>query len=245
MQVHARSSWNVLPRFCGEMKAEQNDDFHKIVMELNENDAPNIQKEFISGVAYSNTQVLFSQSTLISNLSLPSIITDGNLICYQSAAIDVIFKDILFVSEGKVVFRNRRVRERFFNFSKKVRDTNPIIYSMSEMFSLFDDGAFQKIVSFRSLIDLFNRQKILISVLNLDFKRTISPAVLQDLFGFTPSESQLALLLMNGKSVVECADETGVRISTVREKLSNLFAKTRTSRQPELVSMLTRLDLLV
>jgi DNA-binding CsgD family transcriptional regulator len=55
----------------------------------------------------------------------------------------------------------------------------------------------------------------------------------------------LAVLLINGKSVIECADELGVRISTVREQLSNLFAKTRTSRQPELVSMLSRLDLLV
>jgi len=227
------------------MTAEQNGDFHKIVMELDENGTPSIQKYYISGVSNINDQVLFSQSTLISNLALPSIITDGNLICYESADLEIDFQDIIFVCEGKMVFRNRRVRERFFDFSRKVRDTNPIIYSMSETFSLFEDGAFRKFVSFRSLIDQFNRQKILISVLNLDFKRTISPAVLQDLFAFTPSESQLALLLMNGKSVVECADEMGVRISTVREKLSNLFAKTRTSRQPELVSMLTRLDLLV
>ena len=197
------------------------------------------------GISDNKGGPFFSYHSLISNVSLPSVITDRNLVCHHAGGVDADFGEIMSVSEEKVVFRNRYVRERFFEFAKKVEEINPVIFSMSDVFSLFDHGAFQKIVSLRSLTDMFNRQKIMISVLNFDFQRAISPAVLQDLFGFTPAESRLAVLLINGKSVIECADELGVRISTVREQLSNLFAKTRTSRQPELVSMLSRLDLLV
>ena len=187
----------------------------------------------------------FSYSTIANRISLPSVLTDVNKTLYGSEPIDRHFEDIVHNVGDKIVFRNRQVRERFLVFSRKIAEINPVIFSISDVFSIFEHGNFKKVVSFRSMTDMYQRNKILISVLTFENERVLSPAVLQDLFGFTPSEGRLAALLINGKSVIECADELGVRISTVREKLSNLFAKTRTSRQPELVSMLSRLDLLV
>lgn len=186
----------------------------------------------------------FSYSSIENSIYLPSVLTDRNKFFFGSSPIDKNFSDILQISNEKIIFCNKTVRERFDSFSKKVEEINPIIFSMGDIFSIFEYGCFKKVVSFKSLTDMYGRNKILISVLAFDIERDLSSTVLQDVFGFTPAEGRLAVLLVNGKSVIECADELGVRISTVREKLSNLFAKTRTSRQPELVSMLSRLGLL-
>ena len=212
-------------------------------MEIYEDSTNEIQQ--YKGNNQEKSGPFFSYKDIVLNMSLPSLITDRNLICNEEGLIHIDFDNILRCVNGGLIFSNKYVRDRFFIFARKVEEINPIIFSMSDVFSLFEHGEFKKVVSFRSVIDMFDRKKIIISVLNFDFQRSISPSVLEDLFGFTPAESRLAVLLINGKSVIECAEEIGIRISTAREQLSNLFAKTQTSRQPELVSMLSRLDLLL
>jgi DNA-binding CsgD family transcriptional regulator len=63
---------------------------------------------------------------------------------------------------------------------------------------------------------------------------------LRQLYGLTLTEARLANLLMEGKSLVECGCQLGIRRSTVRMHLRNLFAKTGVSRQGELVSLLLK-----
>lgn len=186
----------------------------------------------------------FAFTALLNSVTLPSIMTDERLISYQGKDFDQAFEGVLYVIGGKIEFRNRHVRDRFIKFSNKIMYENPIIHSIQDVFSLFEYGSFKNIIKFKSVCDMNAHTRILISILTFDAERKLSPVTLQNLFGFTPAESRLAVLLANGKSVIECADALGVRISTVREKLGNLFAKTGTSRQPELVSILSRLDLL-
>jgi DNA-binding CsgD family transcriptional regulator len=61
---------------------------------------------------------------------------------------------------------------------------------------------------------------------------------LRQLFGLTSCEARLANLLMEGKTVDDCCTELGIRPSTVRMHLANLFAKTGVQRQGQLVSLL-------
>ncbi len=63
---------------------------------------------------------------------------------------------------------------------------------------------------------------------------------LRQLYGLTLTEARLANLLMEGKSLVECGCQLGIRRSTVRMHLRNLFAKTGVCRQGELVSLLLK-----
>jgi DNA-binding CsgD family transcriptional regulator len=63
---------------------------------------------------------------------------------------------------------------------------------------------------------------------------------LRQLYGLTLTEARLANLLMEGQSLVECGFQLGIRRSTVRMHLRNLFAKTGVSRQGELVSLLLK-----
>ena len=67
-------------------------------------------------------------------------------------------------------------------------------------------------------------------------------AGLQDQWGFTSAEAQLAQWLMQGMSLAQAAEHGGITINTVRTQLRSLFDKTQTRRQAELMRMLLRLS---
>lgn len=66
------------------------------------------------------------------------------------------------------------------------------------------------------------------------------PAALRHWFRLTMREADLAMLLIDGRSLADCARVMGVSIETIRTHLDGLFAKTQTHRQAELVSALLR-----
>lgn len=62
-------------------------------------------------------------------------------------------------------------------------------------------------------------------------------------FGLTPSETALALDLMDGTELAGIAERRSVAVSTLRTQLSALLAKTATRRQGELIAALWRASL--
>jgi DNA-binding CsgD family transcriptional regulator len=65
------------------------------------------------------------------------------------------------------------------------------------------------------------------------------PERLRRLFGFTRMEAAVAVQLLNSKSVREIAAESSISVNTVRFHLKQLFSKTGTARQAELVRLLS------
>jgi DNA-binding CsgD family transcriptional regulator len=63
-------------------------------------------------------------------------------------------------------------------------------------------------------------------------------ADLHQLYGLTAAESNLANCLMQGKTLNESCEQLGIRHSTGRMHLRNLFSKTGVRRQSELVGLL-------
>ncbi|WP_419799524.1 MAG: response regulator [Terasakiella sp.] len=61
--------------------------------------------------------------------------------------------------------------------------------------------------------------------------------VLARLYGLTEAEARLLQALIVGKKLETFADEVGVSMNTVRSHLKQVFRKTGTNRQPELVSL--------
>lgn len=57
-------------------------------------------------------------------------------------------------------------------------------------------------------------------------------------YGLTLTEARLALLIAHGLSPKEIAGEMDITIATVRTHLRNIYAKTRTRRQTELIRMI-------
>lgn len=64
------------------------------------------------------------------------------------------------------------------------------------------------------------------------------PDVLAGLFGLTAAESRVAAALVEGHTPESAAGRLGLSAHTVRNQLKNVFAKTGTGRQPELVRLL-------
>lgn len=60
------------------------------------------------------------------------------------------------------------------------------------------------------------------------------------LFGFTPAEAALASAMCRGIGLADYAGEAGIATGTARKLLKQLFAKTETHRQGELISLLLR-----
>src|ERR1041385_2330839 len=58
------------------------------------------------------------------------------------------------------------------------------------------------------------------------------------LYGFTPAEEKVALLLMEGKSISDVAQTLRVSLNTARTHLKRIFDKTQTHRQGDLVRLL-------
>jgi DNA-binding CsgD family transcriptional regulator len=64
---------------------------------------------------------------------------------------------------------------------------------------------------------------------------------LQILFGLTPAECRLAMLLSDGHSITEITEMVGVSRNTVKSQLSSIYGKTGASRQAQLVRLLLQL----
>ncbi len=73
-------------------------------------------------------------------------------------------------------------------------------------------------------------------------QRTATPAdTLRALFSLTRAESHLAVALLDGKSLNEAAGQLGVAKETLRSRIKNIFQKTGTQRQGELIRLLSLL----
>ncbi|WP_443748224.1 helix-turn-helix transcriptional regulator [Asticcacaulis solisilvae] len=91
----------------------------------------------------------------------------------------------------------------------------------------------------RSAHDIFARSYALV-VLTPVAARTAPPVeLLRSLFDLTPSEARVARSLAAGESLEEIAEQGGVALTTVRTQLRQVMEKTGTTRQAEIVALLT------
>jgi DNA-binding CsgD family transcriptional regulator len=64
---------------------------------------------------------------------------------------------------------------------------------------------------------------------------------LRELFGLTAAEARLALWLLRGETLHTACGRYDVSPHTVRVQLTSIFRKTQTSRQSELLTLMTRI----
>jgi len=77
--------------------------------------------------------------------------------------------------------------------------------------------------------------RVLLFVTDPEMRPEVAPDVVRRLFGLTESESRLVSAIASGDSIDEAAESMGVTVSTARTYLKQVFAKTGTSRQGDLV----------
>lgn len=89
----------------------------------------------------------------------------------------------------------------------------------------------------------FLRSDLLMTVTKVGVRRRApSPEVLAGLFDLTPAEGRIAAGIAKGLSLKQVADEHGLRLSTARAYLDQVFRKTGAHRQGELVALLGSAD---
>lgn len=81
---------------------------------------------------------------------------------------------------------------------------------------------------------------VLVMILDSAQPVETADAELKQLYGFTATEARLSNHLMEGLSLEECCGAMGIRRTTARMHLRNIFAKTGVRRQGELVSLLLK-----
>lgn len=67
-----------------------------------------------------------------------------------------------------------------------------------------------------------------------------APSALMARFGLTPAEARLAVRLSTGQALSDCADQSGITFQTARTYLRNIFAKTDTHHQGQLIAKLLK-----
>lgn len=91
--------------------------------------------------------------------------------------------------------------------------------------------------------DLLNTVSAVVTVTDLE-PPPLGPsdAMLREVFGLSAAEARLAAAIARGRTLAEISQAEGTSRETVRSQLKAVFSKTDTSRQAELVLLLSRLS---
>ena len=81
----------------------------------------------------------------------------------------------------------------------------------------------------------------MLSLFHPHYSPTVDMQLLTTIFGLTPAECRVTLLLMEGYSVKEIAFKNQVQQDTVRTQMKAVFQKTEVRRQSELLKLLSNL----
>jgi DNA-binding CsgD family transcriptional regulator len=82
---------------------------------------------------------------------------------------------------------------------------------------------------------------VILVIVDLNEFKPPKTGILHAGFKLTRCEARLAVALSTGLTLKEIAKVYGVGIGTLRGQLKSIFAKTATTRQPELVALLARM----
>jgi len=83
--------------------------------------------------------------------------------------------------------------------------------------------------------------EVILMVIDSEFESPALIGRLRDLFGLTRAEAEVAVGLGRGQDLTEIGETRAVKLSTLRDQISSIFAKTHTCRQAQLASLVSRL----
>ena len=93
----------------------------------------------------------------------------------------------------------------------------------------------------RSMGMFGTRPLLMLTLYHPNYSSTVDMQLLTTIFKLTPAECRVTLLLMQGYSIKEIAYKNQVQQDTVRTQMKAIFLKTGTSRQSDLLKLLSNL----
>lgn len=154
--------------------------------------------------------------------------------------------DGLSISGNQLVIRDQKAGKQFNDMIEVLQRDNLPIEARSGGLVRAKRTSFKRnyslmLVPMTAKQDVTGRNSTLaVLIFDPNIKHTTAIKLFATSYRFTKAESALALELAQGTSIDDYASERNIRISTARTQLRALFAKTETTRQGELVSLLLR-----
>ena len=81
---------------------------------------------------------------------------------------------------------------------------------------------------------------LVVTIIDPERKPALSPEIAAQLYGLTPTEAKLSVAIAEGRRPDEISQQFRIAQSTINFHLNNVFRKTGTSRQADLVALLVR-----
>jgi DNA-binding CsgD family transcriptional regulator len=93
-------------------------------------------------------------------------------------------------------------------------------------------------------LDPSDPKSAVVIIIDLNETPRLEPAAVQRIFDMSEPQAKLAVQLARGSTLSEISKAENISMDTARSHLAEVFAKTKTRRQHELISLMARLALL-
>jgi DNA-binding CsgD family transcriptional regulator len=151
----------------------------------------------------------------------------------------------IYVREGRLFVRDRRAAAMLDALVDQLRTTSDMAVLSAAPIVALREGRRPLVMTVLPIDGAartpFLGARVLLTLTDLDAESEPHSAVIARVFGLSPAETRLALLIGNGTPPTQAAEQLGIARETARSQLKNVFAKTGTHRQAELVALLARI----
>ncbi len=173
-------------------------------------------------------------------LPAAAIVNDGRVL-----AVNALFESVTHgvrVLEGRILLSGAAAMERYHEALATLRGGSTRHQSIFLPTGEAEPPAILHLVPMAGLDeDTPTEGGSLVVITSLSPRALPGSEMLQGLFDLTPAEARLAIGLAGGNKIGELARLFKVSHETIRSQIKQVFAKTRTRSQAELVGLLTRL----
>jgi DNA-binding CsgD family transcriptional regulator len=192
--------------------------------------------------------VLTGVTNALGLIGRPALAIDRHaFVLDQNAQADALFDNEIFVSNRRLIIKGQKASSAYKRLIDRLAvtpdaetlTTTPIVIGRTRKRPCVAH-VLPVPVAARSP---FLGARAVLTFSDLELCCGLKPLLLSQTFGLTPAEARLASLIGAGNSPERAAQELGVSEATTRNQLKAVFNKTNTHRQPELVALLSRLNL--
>jgi len=177
----------------------------------------------------------------MSAIGIPAAAVAANgVVISTNALFDALADTLRPAAFGRVAAWDREVDRLLQAALSSISEEHPRVRSFPMRHKEADRAVVVHVIPlYRSASDIFERGTALIAVSGYSMDGNVpSDAVLRGLFDLSAAEAGVATGLASGKTVKEVAEQRGIAMATARTHLAQIFRKTGTRQQGELVALL-------
>jgi DNA-binding CsgD family transcriptional regulator len=167
----------------------------------------------------------------------------GGKVCFTNAAAESILRSgrLVRLQEGRIVGRGASATAALSQLQKTAAVLDPNAAPKGSL--TLRDGEcslYLTALPFRGAHSLFpGTLRLLMTISDPEAQPKSRDQLLVSLFGLTPAEARIAMLLVSGRDPKEIAEETETTQNTVRYQLKAVYRKTGVNRQTQLVRLIS------